>query len=177
MSISLPTMPENRHLLIAFSDLEAFSRIAEKIREPVEVFHLMDDIVRIIASHVEKAGGCYIKTMGDGSLMVFDVADSDAAVLALLALKEAVEEYLRGRGLQNRLRINAHAGEAAFGPFGPRGEIDVYGDEVNRAAGVGSGSYRGEFVMSPETFRTLAPQTRTKFKRHIRETVYRSAEN
>ncbi len=176
MSISLPATPETRHLLVAFSDLEAFSRIAEKLRDPADVFKLMDDIVRIISSQVEKAGGYYVKTMGDGSLMVFDVSDADAGVMALLALKEAVESHLRGQGMHNRLRISAHAGEASFGPFGPRGEIDLYGDEVNRAALVGSGSYRGEFVMSPETLRKLSPQTRTKYNRHVRDTVSRASE-
>ncbi|HBO41962.1 MAG: hypothetical protein A2087_07875 [Spirochaetes bacterium GWD1_61_31] len=173
MSFNLPVRHELRTLLIAFTDLEGYSQITHKLRDPIQAFQLPDNVARIIAAAIQAAGGYYVKTMGDGALMVFDATDCDAGLDALLAAKSAVEAYLQQQGFSNRLRVTAHVGTAVIGPAEPYGQLDVYGEEVNRAALVGAGSYRSELVLSPETFRKLSPAMRKKFKRHIRETVYR----
>lgn len=168
-----PKQPEVRPVLVAFTDLEAFTRIVEKLKDPLAIFNLMDKLTRLIDGSVHKAGGVSVKTMGDSVLAVFDRADADQGVRAMIEVKNAVEKHLSEIGYSNHMRVTMHVGDAAIGPFGPDGRLDIYGEAVNRASLLGAGSYRGELILSPETFRALKPETRTLFKRHIRETVYR----
>lgn len=174
MTFDKPIRCENRELLVAFTDLENYLAISRKL-DGQATFSLINSIDRLIADTIEAAGGYFVKNLGDGSLLIFDGSQADAGIRALLDTKAAVEALLRSMGFANRLRVSAHVGEVLVGPSEPHGQLDVFGETVNRAALVGSGAYRGELVLSPEAFRSLRPETRKRFARHIREVVYRAS--
>jgi class 3 adenylate cyclase len=65
-----------------------------------------------------------------------------------------------------------HFGETAIGPFGGSTELDVMGDSINVAARLGRGEHRGRFIISPQAFRKLKPETRKVFHKHTPPVVY-----
>ena len=49
---------------------------------------------------------------------------------------------------------------------------DVFGPTVNNAAMVDRRQQRGRFVMTPQAFRSLKPDTRKRFHKHTPPVVY-----
>jgi adenylate cyclase len=163
------TTPTETDLLVAFSDLTNFARVSRD-RQASDVFALMSDYFEFASAIVAKAGGRVVKPMGDALLMVFPAAAADAAVSALLALKEEGDRWLATRELPCRHRIKAHVGPVACGPLGPNmeGRFDVYGLTVNAAAMMPSNG----LSISPPAFRKLEEGTRKRFKKHTPPVTY-----
>jgi len=161
-------------LLIAFSDLHGYTMHA--LRTPdAEVAETMDELYRRVANRVEAAGGRVVKFIGDAALMVFPEGAADDGVVALLALKREIEQWLASDGWNARMVVKVHFGTVIAGPFGvgENRRFDVIGRAVNTAARLDS---RG-FAMSPEAFRKLAPETRKHFKKHTPPVTYIRSED
>jgi class 3 adenylate cyclase len=166
---SQSSSPRLARLLVAFTDIDKFWALAQKLGDDLAAFAFMDGYTRVAAEALGERARI-VKWMGDEYIAVAE--DPDAGVRALLEAKAAGEAYLGQAGLGTTIRMQAHVGEVAWGPFGPEGLFDVYGREVNRAATLMHERRAGSFILSPEAFRSLAPATRKLFKRQTPAIVY-----
>ncbi|HEY8207337.1 MAG TPA: adenylate/guanylate cyclase domain-containing protein [Myxococcaceae bacterium] len=151
-----------RHeLLIVFADLTRFTAQAARM-EDAELAELMDELYERLHRAVTGAGGRVVKFIGDAMLAVFEPAKADAAVMALLEEKRAVDGWFQRRGIECRLHVKVHLGTVIAGPFGGRGEkrFDVIGKEVNACARLPNPG----FSLSAPAFRALSARGRRAFK-------------
>jgi class 3 adenylate cyclase len=154
-------------LLISFVDLTRFT--AETRRRPnVEIATAMDEMYRRIGAAIAAAGGRLVKFIGDASLIVFAEDGVDRGVIALLALKEELDDYFRGLGWECRAAVKIHVGTAVAGPYGLAGTFDVLGNDVNTCATIHSPGV----ALSVEAFRGLSADLRRRFKKHTPPVCY-----
>jgi adenylate cyclase len=160
---------EARTLLISFVDLTRFTAFCQK-RDDATVADFLDDLYERVGRHVHGAGGRVVKFIGDATLIVFDGADCDVGVRALLALRREVDGHMADQGLPGRLIVKAHLGQVVWGPVGIEGDkrLDCIGSAVNTAATLGSQG----LALSVQAFRGLEPETRRLFKKHTPPITY-----
>lgn len=161
--------------LVFFTDLSGFHRLVKNM-ELAETVALLKDFASISLKHTEAGGGQIIKYIGDSALGYFPAEKVDEGMMALLAMKEDVEENLTIGEKKTGLRIGAHYGPFAIfdlEPFG--GSADLGGETVNIAAMTGSGGqskHRSKLIITPEAFRKLKPETRKAFHKYTEPIVY-----
>ena len=156
-------------MLVAFIDLTGYAMQSTRVADD-ELAEVVDGYYETVGTMITDAGGRVVKFIGDGVLVVFAADDADRGVAALMALKEAVDRYLEGRGWPCRLLVKAHVGPVIAGPYGARGDkrFDVIGKTVNTAAMLDAMGV----ALSAEAFRKLSPQMRQRFKKHTWPTTY-----
>jgi len=166
---ALPASRVEVPLLVAFIDLSGYALQATRVTDD-ELAAIVDGYYELVAARVTAAGGRVVKFIGDGALVVFDVAAADAGVAALLELKDDVDRYLANAGWGCRANIKAHVGPVIAGPYGARDDkrFDVIGKTVNTAAMLDSSGV----ALSAEAFRKLSPEMRQRFKKHTWPTTY-----
>jgi class 3 adenylate cyclase len=174
MDFSSFTTRRKVDVLISFMDIQGFLGIARALPDAEQVFDLLDGWAAVLAGEIEKAGGRVIKFIGDACLAIFPDDRVDAGTRALLSAKEKAEAFFKEKGFSNRLKVTAHFGEAAVGPFGAGScrSIDVLGDSVNVTSGLGRGDHPGRLVISPQAFRKLSAETRKLFHKYTPPIVY-----
>jgi class 3 adenylate cyclase len=159
------------HALISVCDITGFARISRE--KGIEViFTLMEDFTSLISRKMMNSSGKIIKYIGDSALIMFPENAVDEGVNLLLLLKEEIEAFFIKKGMNNRITFSLHFGEVIAGRFEPFHEIDILGDAVNIAFMIDRGAYRGRFVISPQVFRKLRPDTRKKFHKFTPPIVY-----
>ena len=158
--------------LIAFTDLRGFVRVAKRLGTSSDVYAFLDTLAHLMSRIVGVTSGMILKFIGDAALVVYPGDQSDQGITNLLDLKTAVDAEIAGQGLESRLTVSAHYGEATIGPFGPERRLDIFGDNVNRAATAAAGDRRVDFVITPEAFRRLEKPTRQRFKKYTPPIVY-----
>ena len=117
----------------------------------------VDAYYECMAKAADASGGRMVKFFGDGGLMVFEEQDIDRGGVALLELREAVDDLMLKSGWDCRLTVKAHFGTVVAGPFGAPGakHYDVIGKAANIAATLnGTG-----VTLSVEAFRKLGPSS------------------
>jgi adenylate cyclase len=156
-------------LVISFLDLSKFTSNSARMSDAA-LAERMDLFYERVASHVKGAGGVLVKFIGDAALAVWSEDCASEAVLALFALKDELDAWLREQGWDSELVVKAHAGTAIAGPFGARDakRFDVLGQAVNFAASIEART----FSVSPELFRKLSAEARQRFKKHTPRVVY-----
>jgi adenylate cyclase len=156
-------------LLVAFVDAMGFALQSTRVADD-EIAGVIDGYYQLIAERVSAAGGRVVKFIGDGALLVFEAADSDRGICALLELKPAVDDYFERHGWDCRATVKAHVGTAIAGPYGPPDDrrFDVIGKTVNTAAMLDASGV----ALSAEAFRALSPATRQRFKKHTWPVTY-----
>lgn len=159
MDISAISKPQKADLLVSFLDIQNFSGISRTLPDPLALFDLLDSVAVLMTRELEGAGGYVVKFIGDECLAVFPEDLADRGIGALAAAKRGVQRHLGDRGFPSMLRVTAHFGEVAIGPFGEgrSRQLDVIGDTVNIAASLGRGEHRGRLIISPQVFRKLSP--------------------
>lgn len=174
MDFSSITKPCTANLLVSFMDIQGFGGIARSLEDPLALFDLLDGWAKLVVAEIEGAGGRVIKFIGDECMIAFAEEAVDAGVRTLIEVKAKSEAYLESKGFPTKMRVTAHFGEAAMGPFGAGGcrLIDVFGDSVNVAAMLGRGEHRGRLVISPQAFRKMSTETRKLFHKHTPPIVY-----
>jgi adenylate cyclase len=159
----------SRRMLIAFVDITGYTQFAERTADD-RLAELMDRYYERTGELAARAGGTLVKPMGDGALIVFPPERADAAVDALLELRDDVAAMCAADGWTATLVVRLHAGEVVCGPFGTRTDkrFDIVGREVNLTARLPT---RG-FALSVEAFRALSPEARARFKKHTPPITY-----
>ena len=157
------TSVTKRNLLVAFTDLSGFAKMARQVSDR-DLWNTLSEHYFLVGDIVAKAGGKVVKFMGDGSLLVFPEESLDAGVHSLKQLKAETDRWFTDRGLACRLKVAAHVGPVLCGPIGTRQEqrFDVSGLTVMTAATLGA----QPFAITPQVFRKLRPETRKLFKKH-----------
>jgi class 3 adenylate cyclase/nitrite reductase/ring-hydroxylating ferredoxin subunit len=133
---------ETRNVAVMFFDVANFTAIANRM-PPYDVMFLLNKFLAQANRVLERYGGYFDKTIGDGFVAIFGVQGGEApalrAVAAALDILGAVE---RARPVVKRLygiefsgRIGLHYGEALIGALGPPGNdrLTVVGDVANIA--------------------------------------------
>jgi class 3 adenylate cyclase len=157
---------------IMFIDIRGFTALARAIG-PADVFVLLQSYRQIVASAVRTYGGFIDKFVGDGALVVFEVADRPAdsaacAVSAALEILERVGEWGQQQRAAGRptlkIGIGLHYGEVLVGAIGDdeRLEFTVLGNTVNIAARIEdlTRDLKLPLLVSQEVYAALPPDVR-----------------
>ena len=169
--IKKPTMA---NLLICFYDLSRFVDVAKKVSSSLELFDVLDGMAVTTIRFMANTKGRIIKFIGDSALIVYPEEAVDEGIQQLLELRTTLEKYFKSRELNTKVTFGVHFGEVAIGPYGekPHQSIDVMGDHVNKAAILAGRDYKNKFVISPQAFRKLQPETRKLFHKFTPPIVY-----
>lgn len=135
---------ERKTLSILFSDLEGFSRLAERM-EPEPLTALLNDYLTDMSNIILDEGGTLDKYQGDGIVAFWNVPldQSDHAASACRAalrcqqrLKERAEDFTAKAGVELKTRIGLHTGEVVVGNMGSKMRFDysILGDAANLAS-------------------------------------------
>ena len=162
---------EDTEVLVVFVDITNFTRISRQL-DHRQTFSLISSVADMTVEITEQFGGTVVKHIGDASLLYFPEACVDEGVQALWLLKEHVDTWLAKAKLpyNSQLGVKAHFGMVARGLIGRTnsGCLDIIGETVNIAATLqGKG-----FVLSPQAFRKLSADSRTRFKKHTPPITY-----
>ena len=168
------TKVQKANLLICFYDIANFSSISRSKVDSIEIFELLNGMAKITYNAVNNSTGYVVKFIGDSALLIFPESSIDEGASLLLSLKEKLEEFFQAKGFSIKVAFNLHFGEVALGPFGNDSHttLEVFGDHVNATAALAKGQHRGRFVISPQVFRKLSPETRKKFHKYTPPIVY-----
>src|SRR5262245_3054678 len=149
---------------ILFSDIQAFSRLTERM-VPEAVVSFLNEYMTAMTRIVEDGGGIIDKFIGDGIMAAFlpgDAEDNHAlrAVHAGMRMQQRLRELRAGwrlsrpelAGIQARIGINT--GEVVSGNIGSQTRIDytVVGDNVNLTARIEASARVGEVHVSEATY-------------------------
>ncbi len=118
---------ETRHLTILLTDIKGFTdKTSSQTRAAIQ--DMLDEHRAIVLPILQNGGGQLVKTIGDAFLMT--CASPTNAVLAGVAVQEALAKRNEGRGPDDRLeiRIAINAGEVNIA------DNDVFGEAVNITA-------------------------------------------
>ncbi|MCK9397578.1 MAG: response regulator [Methylobacter sp.] len=135
---------ERKTLSILFSDLEGFSRLAERM-EPEPLTALLNDYLTDMSNIILDEGGTLDKYQGDG-IVAFWNAPLDqpdhaasacrAALRCQQRLKERAGDFKATAGCELKARIGLHTGEVVVGNMGSKIRFDysILGDAANLAS-------------------------------------------
>ena len=135
---------EERELTIMFTDIRAFSTLAEKM-QPYEIAELLNRHFNLLAGCIEAEGGTVDKYIGD-CIMAFwgapeEMTDHAARALrAAAAIQEAVLDDIRRQrqsgGVEVAVRVGIHTGPVVVGNIGSASRLNytVVGNSVNIAS-------------------------------------------
>ena len=132
---------ERRHLTVVFCDLVGSTALSARL-DPEDMREIVGAYHRSCAEQITKAGGFVAKYMGDGVLAYFGYPnahedDAERAVLAGLAVVEAVPKLKTAAGAPLQVRIGIATGLVVVGDLIGSGEAQergVVGDTPNLAA-------------------------------------------
>ena len=132
---------ERRQLTVMFVDLVGSTALSARL-DPEDMREIVGAYHRSCAEQITKAGGFVAKYMGDGVLAYFGYPqahehDAERAVLAGLALVEAVPKLKTAAGAPLQVRVGIATGLVVVGDLIGSGEAQergVVGDTPNLAA-------------------------------------------
>ena len=131
---------EVREATVLFTDIEAFSTLAEKV-SPERLVMLLNEYFEAVSGAVERHGGVITQFQGDAMLITFNTVRDDPdhaakAVRTALEIQELTRERLFGGAVRMRTRCGINTGRIVAGAVGSAERLlyTVHGDEVNIAA-------------------------------------------
>jgi len=134
-----------------FTDIEGSTRLLDRLGEGYdEVFAAH---CRLLRDAFAGEAGREIGTSGDSFFVVFDGPTS--AIAAAAAAQRALTEYEWPQGVDLRVRMGIHSGQAR------RSGGSYVGLDVHRAARIADAAHGGQILLSEST-RSLVPQTRVR---------------
>jgi adenylate cyclase len=153
---------ERKTLSILFSDLEGFSRLAERM-EPEPLTALLNDYLTDMSNIILDEGGTLDKYLGDGIVAFWNAPldQADHAACACRAalrcqqrLLERADDFTAQAGGALKARIGLHTGEVVVGNMGSKVRFDysILGDAANLASRLESANkHFGTAIMVSET--------------------------
>lgn len=144
---------------VMFTDLEGFTTLSEKLRDPERLAHILVEYFTQTTGHVLESDGTIIKYIGDAVLAVWGAPLPDAkhpqkAALAACRLHEASALIVEGQRV--RTRVGLHTGLVLAGNLGSAQRFDytVIGDPVNFASRLeGLNKYFGTDILISDATR------------------------
>ena len=128
-------IPDQREVLIAFSDLKDFTPFVRDLDE-AQLFAVLSDYYELIGDIVAAGGGKVVKFIGDAALLAFPAEGVDAGVLALRELRQRGDRFFADGDRPCRHVVKAHCGPVCCGQIGTRDDkrFDLFGQTGNTAA-------------------------------------------
>jgi class 3 adenylate cyclase len=162
--------PTGLDLLVCFTHLAGFNKRFVLPNDDSLVFATMQAYYAWAGALIQKAGGTVIKCMGDALLIAFPADAATTAVKTLQDLKQSGDLWLKQRQIPCHHLVKIHLGPVVAGPIGVPGaeHLDIFGKTVNLCVTMESDGW----AMSPQVFRALDGETRTKFKKHTPPVTY-----
>lgn len=122
-----------------FTDLESFTNMCERIRDPKRIVQTLNGYFERITGSIFDDDGVIIKYIGDGIFAAWGapLADPDSPVKAVRAAWRLFEtDKLVVDGVELRTRIGIHFGDVVAGNTGSTRRVDytLIGDAVNIAS-------------------------------------------
>jgi class 3 adenylate cyclase len=153
---------ERRQLTVMFVDLVGSTAMSARL-DPEDMREIVGAYHRSCAEQITKVGGFVAKFMGDGVLAYFGYPqahehDAERAVLAGLALAEAVPKLKAATGTPLQVRVGIATGLVVVGDLIGSGEAQergVVGDTPNLAARLQGLAERNMVVIADSTRRLL----------------------
>jgi class 3 adenylate cyclase/predicted ATPase len=153
---------ERRQLTVMFCDLVGSTALSARL-DPEDMREIIGAYHRSCAEQITKAGGFVAKYMGDGVLAYFGYPqahehDAERAVLAGLALVEAVPMLRTAAGVPLQVRVGIATGLVVVGDLIGSGEAQergVVGDTPNLAARLQALAEPNMVVIADSTRRLL----------------------
>jgi adenylate cyclase len=158
---------ETRNVTVFFSDIEGFSRIAEKM-SPDSLMSLMNEYLSDMTDIIESHGGYVDKYIGDSIVAVFGAPADDpdhaanaarAALDCCARLTELNDSSPAFHECKLAQRIGINSGEALVGNFGSRRRFNysVMSDAVKLASRLeGANKFYGTTITASEATVALA---------------------
>jgi len=150
-------------ITVMFTDLKGSTAIADTQGDMVSrtmIKHHNDIVLPII----KNSNGILVKTMGDGTMSYFAVAQD--AVRAAAKIQTAIDQFNLDKTLPNPIliRVGLHTGKGIVE------QNDIFGDVVNLASRFESIANPGEIYLSEETYKNLSDKSEI-YCRFIKTTV------
>jgi len=158
---------ETREVTVFFSDIEGFSRIAERM-SPEQLMALTNEYLSAVTDVIESHDGYVDKYIGDSVVAVFGAPLDDpdharSAARAALDCKAPLAELNRSstafQGIKVAQRIGINSGAALVGNFGSqrRFNYSVMSDAVNVASRLeGANKFYGTTIIASDSTVALA---------------------
>ena len=129
-----------------FTDIEGSTRLLARLRDGYA--DVLDDHQRAVRAAIEEHGGQEVHTEGDAFFVAF--ARATDAVAAAVAAQRALAAHPWPEGVDLRVRMGLHTGEAEI-----RAD-DYVGMDVHRAARICSAAHGGQVLVSSATRELVA---------------------
>lgn len=157
---------QRRNVTILFADICGFTALAERI-DGEDLYHLVQEYIRILAKNVYKYEGVVDKITGDGLMALFGAPishenNAERAVRASLDMQDelldAGKRLAPQLGVDLRVRIGLHSGSVIIGGIGPGDLVLNYtaiGDSVNLAHRIEEAATPGTVLVSDAVYRQV----------------------
>ena len=162
-------MREERRIVTAmFADVVGSTALSDLL-DPAEVKLVMGEAIARVVAEVDRLGGFVKDLAGDGVLAFFGAPvasedDGERAVLAALAITEAIESYAtevrQGWGIEDfGVRVGITTGSVVVGELGAGSHVEfaAFGVTVNTAARLQSAAAPGTVLVDADTWRLVGP--------------------
>jgi adenylate cyclase len=155
-----------RIVSILFADLKGYTRMSGQL-QPSALLTLLNRYLARVVPPIQAMGGFVDKYMGDCLMALFDGAESDTALEAVLGMRRGLSDLNADRALAGEpalaSTLGVHTGEVVIGTVGCSGRVDLtaIGEPVNTAARVQGlcGQHQCAVLVSGATVAALrAPQ-------------------
>lgn len=161
------TVSEQQEYFVALFDLTNFGSFY-KSNSPQKVLEILQEFSELSVKAIEKFGGRVIKFSNDNGIAAFPADKVDQGVRAMIYLRNEIDQWAQEKIPASRLAMNGHVGPAAIGSLASS-NLEIVGEAVSMVYSMG----KKQFVISPQTFRKLAPETRKEFHKYTPPIVYR----
>ncbi|NGO55041.1 adenylate/guanylate cyclase domain-containing protein [Allomesorhizobium camelthorni] len=139
---------------ILVADLQQYTRLIAA--DEADTLEYVAQCFQLFQEHCEPFGAEFVKTTGDGVLILFDSASS--AVDYAMSVQERIGALEQERPGHGKFRIGLHIGEVRR-----RGQ-DVYGHAVNMATRVEAKALPGGVCVTQDVYRASRDTTRYGFR-------------
>lgn len=160
----LPVRRERRKVSVLFVDIRGFTELSARM-DTEEIYFLIDQALRRLASEVRRYGGTVDKFTGDGLMALFGAPEpleqhALRAVGAAMSMQRVMQTYgeesQARHNLDLRIRIGINSGEVVAGEIGADHfrAYTVIGDTVNLASRLEQAARPGHILVSDSVYRT-----------------------
>lgn len=139
---------------ILVADLQQYTRLIAA--DEADTLEYVAQCFQLFQEHCEPFGAEFVKTTGDGVVILFDSASS--AVDYAMSIQERIGTLEQDRPGHGKFRIGLHMGEVR------RKGQDVYGHAVNMATRVESKALPGGVCVTQDVYRASRDATRYGFR-------------
>ena len=157
---------ERRLITAMFADVKGSTALAGQI-DTEDWVEIMSHVLQVLSAEIQRYGGEIDRYEGDGLVAFFGLAaahedDAERAVLAALAMQEAVQRYAEGlaarQGIELLLRVGLNTGEVIATHVGKafqHGEATAMGGTLALGARLEPAAEPGTVLAGENTYRLL----------------------